>query len=77
MVKELRFMVEAVIETSKVIDGKTSFKIVNEDEKDLKLELKATFKKDVPTEWLKIFGRAGDEILVTINAKNRQTTLEE
>ena len=74
--KELTFKVDSVVVTSKSVDGKTVFNILNDVEKDLKLLLKATFTKDVPTEWERILGRAGSEVYITISSKNQQTTLD-
>ena len=75
--KELNFPVDKVVVTSKLIDGKTEFTLINDEEKDLKLVLKATFKKDVPTDWGQIFGREGDIVRIEIASLNRQSTLEE
>lgn len=74
--KELVFAVDSVTVTSKSLDEKIDFKLLNDDEKDLKLVLKATFTKDIPNEWKEILGRVGDTIRIVLGAKNQQETLE-
>jgi len=77
--KELKFNVETIAPTLKLGEDTVTRYTMTQEVTDGKIRIEFTFNKgQVPTEWLKILGeRPGNEIIVSIGLKTRQSKLTE